>query len=200
MTDHSNIQPRKLRIGVDLDGVMYDFVGVFTRWVHMTTGRPLVTLPYPKVWNFPVLQWGFTDKEFNDMFIESILHGTMFRKSSPLPGSLEGMRALHEAGHEIVIVTNRKPDGAQTTAKESTLAWLRFWDVPYDEIIFTGNKQNIVLDVAIDDYVVNYQAMDKVGTNVVLLSQPWNAHCTGRRVDSWPDFVSYVDDLALVSI
>lgn len=72
----------------------------------------------------------------------------LFRNLPPLPGAIEGVRALLEQGHSVHIVT-AAPDGSATEKIEWVKEWLPFLDpkrviICYDKFLVDG-------DVLVDD-------------------------------------------------
>lgn len=189
---------RTLDVGVDLDDVVYSFVGALRTVVHTRTGRPLASMPEPTCWDFHAVDWGMPLEEFLDHFAAGINSGIIFGTGEPLPGAIEGMRQLSDAGHRLHIVTDRGAPGDPAIAHASTRAWLADVQAPYTSLTFSRDKTVAGdLDIFIDDRVENYVALEAAGMNPVLMHRPHNAHYAGaRRVRSWPEFVARVDALA----
>lgn len=190
--------PAQLTIGWDLDGVLYPFVDSLRDYIHHTTGRPLDSMPPAATWNFAEQQWALSADEFLEHFRNGVRDGAIFRQGTPCPGGVEAMTALVEAGHRIVIVTDRRLPGVEQTAEENTRAWLAEHDVPHDELVFSRDKTVVRTDVFLDDRDVNYDALAASGLSVPwLLTRPWNQHHPGRRVESFSEFVKVVENHSL---
>jgi 5'(3')-deoxyribonucleotidase len=175
-----------VRIGVDLDGVCYDFVGALRKWIHESTGRPLATMPDAECWDFFKYQWNMPTAEFLRLFDAGVAAGRIFRFGPPLPGAVAGVQALQDAGHEIHIVTNRPQPGA----RENTLRWLAQHRIPFDSLTFSADKTCVPTDVFIDDNIENYEALRAAGVSAVFYDQAWNRSHDGVRVHSWDAFVA----------
>lgn len=171
-----------MRIGVDLDGCVYDFVGDFRTWVHAHTGKPLDVMPDAETWNFFADQWGLTLAEYLDLLAVGVRRGEVFRNGNPIPGALKHLRNLARLGHELHIVTNRPQDGA----RENTLHWLALWRVPFTSLTFAADKTCVPVDVFIEDNVDNATALEAAGTPAIVFDQAWNRHYTGStRCHTW---------------
>lgn len=185
-----------IRVGVDLDNVCYDFVDNLRRWIHHDTGRELVSMPDAEVWDFMVDQWGMTITEYLDHARRGVAAGTLLWEGPPMRGALEGCAALHDAGCEVHIVTNRETLGPNGLAHQATQHWLEQHTFTYTNLVVAADKGAVAaelgLDFAIDDAAHHYDEFDSAGCTAYLLTRPWNADHPGRRVDSWDMFVEHV--------
>ena len=103
----------------------------------------------------------------------------------PLPGAIERIRGLKEAGHYIIIFTARhwktcEGNVGLILARQglTTLEWLKRHDIPYDEIHF-GKPH---ADVYIDDNAVRFTDWEEIaadGTNLPTSSE------TKLRGEDW---------------
>ncbi len=71
----------------------------------------------------------------------------------PYPGAVEKMRALHEAGHYLIISTARNMATCDSNlgkvmrnVGKITLDWLEQYGIPYDEIYFGKPNAEVYLD------------------------------------------------------
>lgn len=141
----------RLNILVDLDGIVTDLIARVLGVHAEHTGERLN-------------HGAVTDYEFKkcpafaeswERMNEAILSPGFFRNLEPIPGALEGVRALHER-HTIAIITALPHSGAAWTAAEDKLRWCAEhlpFIAPHD-IIFasSGKKHHFVADVLIDDH------------------------------------------------
>lgn len=181
-----------LRIGVDLDEVVYPFVDVFALWVHETTGRPLEELGTAQRWEF-YEDWGYPLDEFLRLFAAGVDAGFVFRKGLPAPGALDALHTLKRAGHSLHVVTDRS---IGSCAQASTEAWLQEHKVPYDSITYAADKTIVRTDVFVDDKPENVLALREVGCAAFM----WD---NGRKdqaefpvewtVRSWGEFVEQAE-------
>lgn len=177
-----------MRIGIDLDGVTYDFVGNLREWAisHGAHGKP--ELPAER-WDF-FLDWGWTSEEFLRYFGDAVRSTELFWTGRPVPGAVEALGRLKAAGHEIVIVTHRgHPDPVVSRImREATVHWLDLYSIPHDSLIFDGTKTRLGIDVLLDDAPHQIEAAREAGERAVFFTQPWNADEEGERVGSWVEF------------
>ena len=181
-----------LDIGVDLDGVGYDFVAQFRLWRYMAYGVPFAAMPAATTWDFHRDQWGMTVDEFLSQYAHGVHAGYLFAEGRPMAGFVDGLTALAAAGHRVHIVTSRVLSGAEAAARINTEYWLDFWGVPHASLTLTSEKGAVKTDLFIDDCAANYDALEVAGRTPYLLHQPWNATHPGRRVQTWSEFVDVV--------
>lgn len=81
----------------------------------------------------------------NKFFFE--LNGKEVFSSEPLPGAIEAINRLHDAGHEISICSHQP----KVVGRETTIDFLDGQQVKYDSLHFTQNKWQVYGDVIIDD-------------------------------------------------
>jgi hypothetical protein len=178
----------RLRVGFDLDGVLYDFAASFARYLTMIG----VSVAWPLVDGEPVC-WYFyrqmmSDAEFVAHFRAGVDAGVIF--SGPArPGAAESVRRIREAGHSIHIVTDRSL-GSPGRAQALTVAWLAEHGIGYDALTFSADKTVAALDVMVEDKIENWQELTAAGIPTYLVDRPWN---TGHDVGEFriPDVLDY---------
>jgi uncharacterized HAD superfamily protein len=187
-----------LDIGVDLDGVVYDFVGALRTWIHASTNKPLAEMPPARTWQF-YHDWGFTTEEFLFHYAAGVNAGRIMRYGTPFPGSAEYMRRLARDGHRLHIITARAVRGAEKKAAINTAHWLRDYDIPHATLTITADKHVSATDIFIEDSAANYDSLEAAGRHPWLIDQPYNSHHSGRRVHSWREFYTVATALAHAS-
>lgn len=186
--------PRSVRVGVDLDGCMYDFGDALRQYRHQVEGVPLATMPLSNCWHFYEQQWGMTLDEFIGACDRGVDNGWVFRRGAALPGSVEAVNLLFDQGHEIHIITDRS---FGHRSQENTHEWLAENKVKFTSITFSRDKTLVPTETFIDDRVENYTALDAAGVQVCLLNQPWNENFfAARRIYNWREYVTHVNSLA----
>lgn len=175
-----------MRVGLDLDGVCYDFGSALRDWLRARGWES--SLPEPQTWYF-YRAWGLTDQEFGEQVNAGVAAGWIFRNGEPLRWSLEGAKALKADGHTIHVVTDRF-FGPAGDAQAATVEWLTRWGFPYDSVTFSKDKTVVRLDAMVDDRLENYDALEAAGVEAYLLDQQWNREIGDdrRRVKTVYDF------------
>lgn len=190
---------RTLDIGVDVDNVIYPWTTVYTRWVEhqkALTAGTLDDIPHTG-WHWYRDQWGMSDEEFMEHYVSGVEAGVIWRVGDPPSGALATLRRLHNAGHRLHYVTNRKIPGVSLDyAHAATTWWLGVYGFPADSITVSADKGAVPTDVFLDDSPENVRALLLAGHKHPLL---WDAPHNQRdrvcedwrcaiRVHSWPGF------------
>jgi hypothetical protein len=191
----TNTQILPLDIGVDLDGVAYDFSGALRDYIADSTGRRAETMPDPAVWHFYSEQWGMTHQEYLAAAHKAVDSGRLFGEGAAMEGAAAGTQALLRAGHRVHLVTDRAGLGSSGAAQRNTMRWLAAEQIAYTTLTFTSDKTSVRTDRFIDDRAENFLALELAGVDAYLRDQPWNAHVAcrpGRRVSDFTAFVQTI--------
>lgn len=193
--DTTNLLP--IRIGIDLDGVVYNFLDEFRNYAAPKLGLMPQDLPDSDNWFFS-RDWGMTDEEYADMLHFGVTKDDLFSKGEVYPGAVEALKKLQEANFEIVIITARDLDGTTDTIKfvrERTELWLLENKVPYDELIIDNCKFVHDINVLVDDGIHNVSNFVQTGRPAYVFDRPWNQNFVYDRVMDWDHLVSEMLDL-----
>lgn len=190
-----------LHIGVDLDGVMFDYTENITRFIldslaevapHDTAKRDLILDTPPSQWHF-YRDWGYTDEEFVAFNQQAAAAGKLYRGGIE-PGWVTTLGKLKAAGHSVHIITARFEGAPGPTAD-----WLIQHEVPHDALTFAKDKSKLGLDVLIDDRHENIADWVATGAPGILYDKPWNQHSNVGAIRAYnPEHVAaaiaYLDD------
>lgn len=182
-----------LRIGVDLDGVVYDFIDSLRQFIVLM-GLDGYWKPAPAMtWEF-YKDWGMSREEFLHACNDAVEIGWMFWQGDTLDNAEGELQRLADAGHTLHILTDRSFGWTPGISKMATCDWLENQAIPYHSITFTADKTCVPTDYMIDDKLENYDALDAAGCQVYLRNRPWNQveGDNRRRVDSLSEFVDIV--------
>lgn len=175
-----------MRIGVDLDMVVYDFIKAF-REAALRKGW---NMGEPDCWNY-YRTCGMSDEEFADIMHFSVDDLQLFWRGDMLDDAALHISRLKEAGHEIHIVTHRM-SGYLYSSEQATKYWLNTKGVEYDSLTFSKDKTVVDTDVFIEDNLDNYDALDAAGAKSYLVNRAYNQDETKerRRVDTFGEFAA----------
>jgi 5'(3')-deoxyribonucleotidase len=185
-----------MRIGVDLDGVVYDFVGALRDYLVEVHSYDPAHLKSPTTWAFGP-EWGLTEEEFNHHCDEATDAEWLFVYGDPIPGAHSAISYLREQGHSIHIITARN---FGTKSESNTRIWLDRHNFPRQSLTFAHDKTILDADIFIDDKRSNIDGLNAAGKYARLLKDPV---CPDRKdsnghpflVESWQHFVETVDEL-----
>lgn len=187
-----------MRIAVDLDGVLYNWSKT-ARYMLRTMkgydksgplGQESQDWDYiknhvePEDW-----EWLWSD--------DGAIPLGLYRYGHVINGGIEGVRALAESGHTLVVATHRPAEAVQ-----DTLDWLSWARLPFSGIHILTNqepKSTVQADVLIDDKPANViDWSDNTEGHAILFAQPWNASAqvVGKRLskcNGWRETVAVVN-------
>jgi len=178
-----------MRIGIDVDGVLRDFVG-YTIEIYKKEFPSHRVVDYENwVWdlkfNFPdhhnINKWVFNDR------IEEIM-----RNAPAFPNAIDSLNDLvRNTLHDYVIVSS------QRKGKEYlTMEWLGKHEVEVPELYFTQEKIKANCEVLVEDKTENLQAYYQSGKIIVPVARPWNRSWTKtKRYEGFVKAAEYLKTL-----
>lgn len=178
-----------MRILVDVDGVLADYVGAILAGVNETLGTSFR--------HEDVTQWnisealGIGSQTVRDFAVSPDL----VRGLEPIRGAKEGFKMLDQTQY-VYVVTCPGDTPTWTSDRE---AWLwKHFQFPRSRVVHTYCKHIIQGDMLIDDNVDNVRAWaaeHKYGV-ALLWDRPWNQRAdVGRytRVKSWEEIAALIE-------
>lgn len=185
-----------MRVGFDLDGVLYDFGDSVKRYLS-SIGQEYefkADADEPHTWNF-FEHWGMSAADFVQHCHDGVDAGIIFR-GGVRPNAVETVAAVKAMGHEIIVITDRSFGTTPEASEEATYDW---WDdngfPSFDEIHFTPNKVIVPTDIFVEDKLENYDMITKAGTECWLINRAWNMEHGldyRRRIDHVGDYAEKV--------
>ncbi len=189
----------RLTINVDMDGVVYDLVGIMQEMTEATVGHKLGPVESWAMWK----HWDMERDEWYEHFHMNIEQG-LFANGVEIPGAVKAVMYL-TLSHRVRFVTSKKMRYPVSTmrAQQQTTEWLYEHDLLQGtELCFTHNKQGYEADVVIDDKGDLSWAQE--GAANLLFDQPWNEstfaekgqNADWQRVRGWQEVIDEIDLLA----
>lgn len=183
---------KTVRLGIDLDGTMCDFVGTLRSYITQKTGRSPLEMAEPDNWNFYKNQWGYTSPQYVEFMKAGVKDGEIFWEQPIEPFAKMVMDDLYAAGYELYIVTARLFEGVEEDCVNATKEWLGKYDIPHHKLIVSNDKTNLGLDLLLDDAPHNIENAELHGTKGLIYDQLWNRNLDGDRVYGWISFRQYI--------
>lgn len=188
----TNQQQSKIRLGLDLDGVIYNFADEFHDHIAKIKRLNPTDLKSATQWSF-WRDWEMTDEDYYFELGKAAINGRVFRDGEIYPHALESILKLKEMGFEIVIITARflsnNPDH-MAIIRRNTENWLINNNVPFDELIIDNDKSRHSLNILIDDSIDNIESVIMKGNDAYIFDQPWNREALHYpRVIGWADLL-----------
>ena len=191
-----------MRLGIDFDNTLADFVTLLQRITRERTGFELRGLRerHPGVEDLePIIHAAIGKERFESLMTE--IHETdLTVEMAPQPGAIEVARRL-AARHDLVIVTARGDHESEAVHR-----WLERHDIPIAGYVATNRAPKAPhaiahgLSVHLDDTATVLDAFDEAHPTVpALLAHPMNARATRaahwRSVEDWLAFERLVQSL-----
>jgi len=185
-----------MRIGLDLDGVVYNFDKTAQYMIAKHLGlEKREDLP----WDHGQY-WRGADKASWNWLWRPENTDALFRHGHLYTGSIEGVRALAELG-DVVVVTKRPRHALRVT-----IDFLRYhFDEPFPfadiRLLHDEPKSSVPCDVYIDDNIpIAKDILTRTRAGMILVNRPWNfpeegAYGRARRANSWDEIVAHVESL-----
>lgn len=178
-----------MRLAIDLDGVIFQFVDAYTELLTERTGIvfPKASDEWPPVWYFE--RAAGVNKEDELVVWSKIWEpGSMFwRFLHPLPGAAEAVSRLSQLahrGHDVYFISNRAGDRAKVQTEKA----LYEIGMDYPTVLLTADKLPAVLslsiDVFIDDRPETVLGLVEAApdTRIYVQDRPYNRHVKHRYI------------------
>lgn len=184
-----------MRVGIDLDGVCYDFAESLRCYLRAADlyDKYNVIEGEPDKWHF-YLDWGMTLEEFIEHCNKGANLGWVFGWGEPRDSAPDALAFIKGLGHSIDIITDRAFGQTPEVSEANTKRWLEHHGFVYDSLTFSADKTCVPTDMFIEDKLENYDALAAAGVEVYLVDRPWNQDGSKvrRRVKSIQEFATVV--------
>jgi len=174
-------------IGVDLDGVCADFYArmreIAAEWLEVN-----VDALVPDV-RFGLKEWGIQDDEhYLQLHRFAVTQRNLFETCRPIAGAGPRLRRLSDEGYRIRIITHRLfINFFHEAAVQQTITWLDKHGIPYRDLCFMGEKDQVGADVYVDDGPRNIDALRKAAHYAICFANSTNADIAQPRAKNWEE-------------
>ena len=173
-------------IGVDLDGVCADFYGRMREIAAEWFERPLDELPLNV--SYGLKEWGVRKGRYTDLHRFAVTQRQLFETALVIPGARKYLRQLSDQGACIRIITHRlfihhfhKP------AVEQTIDWLDANGIPYWDLCFLQQKEQVGADLYVEDNPENVKSLRAKKLYTICFANSTNTRIPQPRVTSWAE-------------
>lgn len=174
-----------LILGVDLDGVCADFYArmreIAAEWFERDI-EDLTSSP-----SYGLEEWGVDSRtQYESLHRFAVLQRDLFRTAPLIPGARKYLRLLSNEGARIRIVTHRLYlYFLHRISVEQTVEWLDYHGLPYWDLCFMRDKQQLGADIYIDDSPDNVMRLRESGLYTICFANSTNTDLAEPRAESW---------------
>jgi beta-phosphoglucomutase-like phosphatase (HAD superfamily) len=188
-----------LILGVDLDGVCADFYGRMREIAAEWFERDVAELPTEV--SFGLTEWGVSGEEqYASLHRFAVTQRELFQTIPMIPGARKYLRLLSDEGARIRIITHRLfLHYFHKLAVEQTIDWLDRTGIPYWDLCFMKQKEQMGADVYVDDSAANVASLRARGHFTICFANSTNREVEEPRAGSWAEVYRIVHDWARLS-
>jgi hypothetical protein len=168
-----------VRIGFDVDGVIYRFTKAYHLWLNKNRGMSLDPEVEALTWDW------FSEWESPDEFVmnlhDGVDSGELYWEGELYePTIAQNLLDLTAAGHTIHIVTARL-FGIRECSRVATQHFFDTHGLVYDTMTIAKDKTIVPTDLFLEDHVRNYHDLEMAGVTSYLVNRPYNLYNDDRR-------------------
>jgi 5'(3')-deoxyribonucleotidase len=174
-------------LGIDLDGVCASFYSrmreIAAEWFEVDI-QTLTESP-----SYGLEEWGIkTPDQYEQLHRFAVTQRQLFATAPPIPGARSTLRRLSDEGYRIRIITHRLfIHFFHQEAVSQTIEWLDRNGIPYSDLCFMKDKDQVGADVYVDDAEVNIEALRKRGHYAICFGNSTNEHVAAPRAKDWEE-------------
>jgi 5'(3')-deoxyribonucleotidase len=176
-----------LVIGVDLDGVCADFYRRMREIAAEWFEKDIKELPENP--SYGLEEWGVTGPDsYQSLHRFAVTQRDLFKTMVMIPGTRKYLRKLSDEGCRIRIITHRLfIHHFHASAVQQTIEWLDRNGIPYWDLCFMKDKDEVGADVYVEDAPQNVAALRAGGHYTICFANSTNLDAGEPRVKSWAE-------------
>jgi 5'(3')-deoxyribonucleotidase len=176
-----------LILGVDLDGVCADFYRRMREIAAEWFERPLHELTESP--SYRLSEWGVeSDEQYASLHRFAVTQRGLFKTSPTIPGARLYLRKLSDEGVRIRIITHRLfIHFFHRDAVSQTIDWLDDNGIPYWDLCFMKDKEQVGADIYVDDSPDNIVKLRSMGLYTICFANSTNADMGPPFAGSWEE-------------
>lgn len=174
-------------IGVDLDGVCADFYDrmrhIAAEWLECDVEG------LPKKVSYLLPEWGIKSLEqYLSLHRFAVTQRGLFETCNMIPGARTCLRRLSDEGARIRIITHRLfIQYFHRAAVSQTIGWLDNHGIPYSDLCFMKDKDQVGADIYIEDNPMNVELLREKNLFTICFGNSTNTHIGVPRASSWEE-------------
>jgi 5'(3')-deoxyribonucleotidase len=172
-------------LGVDLDGVCADFYArmreIAAEWFEVDIDR------LAKKVSYGLNEWGIkTPEQYESLHRFAVTQRDLFTTVPMIRGARRYLRRLSDEGYRIRIITHRLfIQFFHETAVRQTIRWLDDQGIPYWDLCFMKEKDQVGADIYIEDSPSNLNRLRERGHFAICFANSTNTHIAPPRAKNW---------------
>ncbi|MCZ6863760.1 MAG: 5'-nucleotidase [Alphaproteobacteria bacterium] len=180
-------KPEQIVLGVDLDGVCADFYGGIREVAAEWFERPLDDLTEDV--SYGLLEWGIEDPaQYESLHRFAVTARDLFRTIPMIPGARKVLRRLSHEKYRIRIITHRLfIQYFHAMAVQQTIEWLDHHGIPYWDLCFMKEKDQVGANIYIEDSPKNVEQLRKRGYYAICFANSTNTEISDPRARDWEE-------------
>jgi len=179
-------------LGVDLDGVCADFYArmreIAAEWLEVELSSLTKDVSYG------LTEWGIRDEDhYRQLHRFAVTQRDLFETCVPIKGAATTLRRLSDEGYRIRIITHRLfINFFHEASVRQTIRWLDKHGIPYRDLCFMGEKDQVGADVYIDDSPDNIAALRAAGHYAICFANSANKGIEAPRARKWEEVYALI--------
>jgi 5'(3')-deoxyribonucleotidase len=174
-------------LGIDLDGVCADFYArmreIAAEWFEV----PIESLT--KTPSYGLEEWGVGNSDqYAQLHRFAVTQRQLFSTEPPILGARSTLRRLSDEGYRIRIITHRLfIHFFHKDAVSQTIDWLDGHGIPYSDLCFMKEKDQVGADIYVDDAPVNIERLRARGHYAICFGNSTNSSISAPRAADWDE-------------
>ena len=181
------LNSRQIVLGVDLDGVCADFYErmreIASEWFEVEIDKLTKKVTYG------LEEWGVKDNEqYQSLHRFAVTQRDLFKTEPMIPGARQYLRKLSDEGYRVRIITHRLfIHYFHELAVRQTIEWLDHHGIPYWDLCFMKEKDQVGADIYIEDSPANIESLRKRELYAICFANSTNVHISKPRAKNWKE-------------
>lgn len=189
-------QHQPVVLGVDLDGVCADFYGYMRKVAAEWFEKDISKLPKKVTYGLP--EWGLDLKQpdqYKSLHRFAVTARGLFKEVPMIPGARSTLRTLSNEGYRIRIITHRLfIQYFHAIAVEQTIRWLDHHGIPYWDLCFMKEKDQVGADIYIEDSPDNIRQLRRRHLYTICFANSTNTDIERPRAKNWDEVYKLVKE------
>lgn len=179
-------------LGVDLDGVCADFYKRMREIAAEWLERPIEELPEDVSYGLP--EWGVENQQqYESLHRFAVTQRDLFKTVPMIPGARRYLRKLSNEGYRIRVITHRLfIQYFHDRAVFQTMQWLDYNGIPFWDLCFMKEKDQVGADIYIEDGPSNIRRLRDRGHTAICFMNSTNKDIEDPRAATWKEVYELV--------